>query len=91
MSSARIQEALLIPRPVSRCKLGWNETISEWIGSWITVSRRVYTNNAYESQEHSIQGGRSHPAGTTEHTFKTYSFEAEHEHITSPQESLEIS
>lgn len=88
MSSACIQEALLIPRPVPHIKLSWTEAINKWIGSRITVSRRVYTNDAYESQEHPIQGGCSHPTGTAEHTFKTYSSEAEHEYIKSPRESL---
>lgn len=80
MSSARIQKALLIPRSISNSKLSRNQTISKWICRWISFTRWVCADNAYQSQEHPFQGGSSHATRTPKHPLETYTSEAEYEY-----------
>lgn len=94
MSSARIQKALFIPRPISRIKLHWPKTLSKRIGSGHTITRQFsadHTNEGYGSQEHPFQGSSTNTTRATKYTFKVNALKTKYEHGKQAGESLENS
>lgn len=93
MSSAHIQKALFIPRPISQLKLYRYQTLSKRIGSRNTLTCRLsadHTDEGRGSQEHPFQGSSSNTTRTTKYTFEVYTLETKYEHSEPAGESLEI-
>lgn len=78
MSSARIQEALLILGPITLSELHRPQAISKWLSLWDANPCIIRSNNTDQSsgrEEHSFKGSPYTPR-SSKHSFQIYASEA---------------